>query len=75
MLLIFVYLIAGFRLKRIDILYAISIKNVEYVGRVPIVELRYPVIYLRAVMLIFTTIFWFYKWQEISDKYGWNWDI
>ena len=75
LLLIFVYLIAGFRLKRIDILCTISIKNVEYVGRIPIIELRYPIIYLRAVMLIFTTIFWFYNWQKISDKYVWNWDI
>lgn len=71
LLYFFVILVAGFRWIRCLILGEISLDIIP--GEIPGVEIRHPILFLRCMWLIATVEFWDLYWNNLSDKYGWNW--
>jgi len=61
-----------FRVIRGNILYDISSDSHPFGGKITV---HYPLIYIRGLWLVMTGEFSIVYLQELSNKYGWNWEI
>ena len=60
----------AFRNLRIEVLAKYSFKE-DW----PYMEITNPVLFLRFLILVITTLFWSGFWEYISDTLGWGWVI
>jgi len=58
------------RITRIIVLAELS-----FDGYFPDFHIKKPVLFLRVFILDISTFIWATFWQELSDYYGWNWNI
>ncbi len=70
LLYFFVILVAEFRWWRCIILGDIAI---EY-GWEWSIEIKYPILFVRCMWLLFRLEFWAGFWDRLSDTLGWNWE-
>ena len=69
-LYVFVKFVARFRLYRSIVLLMISHPGLFW--NLPI---KHPILFMRFLWLDFTANQWIAFWNDISDKFGWNWNI
>ncbi len=62
-----------FRFIRFQILYQYSCDGSLNVPNTIVVY--HWVLFMRSLMILFTTMGWLNLWNGLSEKYGWNWDI
>jgi hypothetical protein len=71
LLYLFIIFISLPRILRIEVFGELS-----YSGDWPFhITVENKLLFLRYVMLLFTTAFWFYMWNTVSIVLGWNWNI
>jgi len=69
-LYVIVKFVAGFRLSR-----SIVLLLIPYPGILWNLPIRHPILFIRFLWLDFTANQWIAFWNDISDKFGWNWNI
>ena len=71
LLYLFIIFISLPRILRIEVFGELS-----YSGEWPFhITIENKFLFLRYMMLLFTTAFWFYIWNTVSIVLGWNWNI
>jgi hypothetical protein len=62
------------RYQHLEILFDITVVIIPN-GDIPLVEVKYPILGLRCIWLGITLELWCLFWNNLSNAYGWNWDI